>query len=372
MQLSYLAVVDIFFRFAAVGMTALLVTFYLCRRVNLQTMLGASFSISLVGFILLTAPIANSHYGALRGLFLTLTELCPYFLWAWSMSLLDDHFKPQQWPKWRFALIATVILWFCYFFGVNEGRGVLHDVNHVIEGLVLLHILLVTLKGFNDDLVDSRRTTRKIFIIGVNIYLIFIISLELIDAPLRDFPIFSVSHALLFVLSIWGLSVYLFRHAAQHINELEVFNSDAPFLDAGNVERDNNERLLLKSDTNNKPNGIPLVFAPEYKKLLSLMESGGFQATGLTITSLAEQLALPEHQLRMLINRHMGFRNFSEFLNSYRIPAACQQLADTEQLRKPILTIALELGYGSVGPFNRAFKQQMGKTPKEFRQQFQN
>jgi len=361
MQLSNLAVVDLFFRFAAVGMIALLVTFYLCRRINLQTMLGASFSISLVGFILLTAPIEDSHYGVLRGFFLTLTELCPYLLWAWSMSLLDDHFKPQQWPKWRFVLIGTVFLWFCYFFGVNEGRGVLHDVNHVIEGLVLLYILLITLKGFNDDLVDSRRATRKILIIGVNTYLIFIISLELIDAPLRDFPIFSVTQALLFALSAGGLSAYLFRHATQPINEPEIINSDGPLLDTENVERDNKN-----------PNGIPSVLAPDHKRLLALMESGGFRETGLTITSLAEQLSLPEHQLRMLINRHMGFRNFSEFLNSYRIPAACQQLADTEQLRKPILTIALELGYGSIGPFNRAFKQKMGKTPKEFRQQFQN
>ena len=33
----------------------------------------------------------------------------------------------------------------------------------------------------------------------------------------------------------------------------------------------------------------------------------------------------------------------------------------------PILTIALEAGYGSIGPFNRAFKQRMGMTPTEYR-----
>ena len=54
--------------------------------------------------------------------------------------------------------------------------------------------------------------------------------------------------------------------------------------------------------------------------------------------------------------------------DSYRIPEAQQVLADPEQVRKPVLTIALDLGYGSLGPFNRAFKATTGQTPTEFRQ----
>jgi AraC-like DNA-binding protein len=33
----------------------------------------------------------------------------------------------------------------------------------------------------------------------------------------------------------------------------------------------------------------------------------------------------------------------------------------------PILTIALDAGFQSLGPFNRAFKSQAGMTPSEFR-----
>jgi len=33
----------------------------------------------------------------------------------------------------------------------------------------------------------------------------------------------------------------------------------------------------------------------------------------------------------------------------------------------PILTIALDAGFGSIGPFNRAFKTQTGVTPTEYR-----
>jgi AraC-like DNA-binding protein len=34
-----------------------------------------------------------------------------------------------------------------------------------------------------------------------------------------------------------------------------------------------------------------------------------------------------------------------------------------------VLTIALEVGYGSIGPFNRAFKERFGVTPTEYRRQ---
>ena len=82
-----------------------------------------------------------------------------------------------------------------------------------------------------------------------------------------------------------------------------------------------------------------------------------------------DELDYPEHQLRRLINGQLGYRNFSAFLNRYRIEAAMQLLADPDHVRTPILTIALDLGYGSLGPFNRAFKSATNMTPTEYRQQ---
>jgi len=42
-------------------------------------------------------------------------------------------------------------------------------------------------------------------------------------------------------------------------------------------------------------------------------------------------------------------------------------LADAEQRHLPILTIALTVGYNSINPFNRAFRELKGMTPSEFR-----
>ena len=43
------------------------------------------------------------------------------------------------------------------------------------------------------------------------------------------------------------------------------------------------------------------------------------------------------------------------------------RLADPAQREVPILTIALDAGFGSLGPFNRAFRDAEGMTPSAYR-----
>jgi AraC-like DNA-binding protein len=87
----------------------------------------------------------------------------------------------------------------------------------------------------------------------------------------------------------------------------------------------------------------------------------------LSVASLAGKLDLPEHRLRHLINRQLGHRNFNAFINGYRLAEAEAALGDPGQAAVPVLTIALDAGFGSIGPFNRAFKAQTGCTPTEYR-----
>jgi len=82
---------------------------------------------------------------------------------------------------------------------------------------------------------------------------------------------------------------------------------------------------------------------------------------------LAVKLGMPEHRLRVLINNGLGHRNFNAFVNRYRIEEAKAALADPAQIDVPVLTIALDAGFQSLAPFNRAFKADTGLTPTEFR-----
>jgi len=95
-----------------------------------------------------------------------------------------------------------------------------------------------------------------------------------------------------------------------------------------------------------------------------MTEAHAYRREGLTLAALAADLALGEAALRSLINQQLGYRNFNDFLHHYRLEEASRRLT-SEDL--PILSIALECGYGSIGPFNRAFRQRFGMTPTEYR-----
>jgi AraC-like DNA-binding protein len=98
-----------------------------------------------------------------------------------------------------------------------------------------------------------------------------------------------------------------------------------------------------------------------------MVEERVYRREGLTIGALAAKLGVQEYRLRQAINEGLGYRNFNAFLNSYRLGEAKAALADPGQEEVPILTIAMDAGFRSLGPFNRAFKADTGTTPTEFR-----
>jgi AraC-like DNA-binding protein len=92
-----------------------------------------------------------------------------------------------------------------------------------------------------------------------------------------------------------------------------------------------------------------------------------YRHDNITIGTLATKLAVPEYRLRRLINQRLGYRNFNVFLNNHRIEEAKAALADPSQAEVPVITIAMDAGFQSLGPFNRAFKATTGVTPTEYR-----
>jgi len=131
---------------------------------------------------------------------------------------------------------------------------------------------------------------------------------------------------------------------------------------------------LLNLQARDLFNGQPAAARPAHspppeqaERLARLMTEERVYREDLTIGSLAARLGMAEHQLRRLINDGLGHRNFSAFVNGYRLAEAQQALADPTQVEVSILTIALDTGFASIGPFNRAFKAQTGVTPSAYR-----
>jgi AraC-like DNA-binding protein len=121
----------------------------------------------------------------------------------------------------------------------------------------------------------------------------------------------------------------------------------------------------MASGGGEKPPEIEPVLLRRLQQLMDVERA--YRREGLTIGSLSAELGVPEYRLRQLINEGLGHRNFNAFLNRYRIEEAKAALADPEQREVPVLTIAMDAGFQSVGPFNRAFRAATDLTPTEFR-----
>lgn len=105
------------------------------------------------------------------------------------------------------------------------------------------------------------------------------------------------------------------------------------------------------------------------RRILEAMEAGVWQEEGLTVGGLAQKVGAPEHQVRKAINRGLGHRNFASFINRARIDAAIKRLEAPEASEETILEIAFDVGFSSLGPFNRAFRETTGQSPTDFRKQ---
>jgi len=91
-----------------------------------------------------------------------------------------------------------------------------------------------------------------------------------------------------------------------------------------------------------------------------------FKNPNLKINDLARELNVSGHQLSQLLNNNIE-KNFTLFINEYRINAACNMLS--EQTNLTIEAIGDEVGFNSRSTFFASFKKIKGITPSVYQQQ---
>lgn len=87
-------------------------------------------------------------------------------------------------------------------------------------------------------------------------------------------------------------------------------------------------------------------------------------AENISLEEIADRLDITPEYLSTLFNREVGI-NFSGFLRDFRLSHAKRLLKGTD---KKVYEIAQEVGYPDSKYFNRVFKENVGVSPREFRQ----
>jgi AraC-like DNA-binding protein len=276
-------------------------------------------------------------------LFLLSSLVAPSF-WLLAKVHFDDDFRLG---KRHLALLAfaTLVAWGCWL-GLHGRLPVpwtppesLFVLLPKLIGLAfMIHALLTVYVGTRSDLVVSRLKLRYpvLWLTGTYILVKLLSDALLLGTPAKE-AAEQVTDVARFLLSA-GLVTASFRVRPELLRPARV-DPDLPVLDP---------RL-----------------AEQLRRLVE--EEQVFRQEGLTIGLLAQRLGAHEYKVRQLINDQLGFRNFNAFLNHYRVRDAQRLLGDPDGRHRNVAEVAYEVGFRSLGPFNKAFKDATGRTPTEYR-----
>ncbi len=111
----------------------------------------------------------------------------------------------------------------------------------------------------------------------------------------------------------------------------------------------------------------PADLVQKAKWLRKMMETERFyRDEELSLGSLAEVLEMHPQELSRIMNVALK-KNFSDFINEYRIREVTQKMQDPAYDRITLLGIAFDSGFNSKTTFNRAFREMTGKSPAEYK-----
>jgi len=88
----------------------------------------------------------------------------------------------------------------------------------------------------------------------------------------------------------------------------------------------------------------------------------------ITLQSLAEKMSIAPHLLSQLLNERVD-RNFSDYINGYRIEEAKKIMQSPRGAQRKISTVAIEVGFSTMAAFYNAFKKHTGMTPTRYKKE---
>jgi AraC-like DNA-binding protein len=316
-------------------------------RTNGLARLGIALALSGAAFAISSMAGIQDLLGPWRLPFHAPAAAVTVVLWMSALRLFDDDFRLKGWHGGLWGGVMAL----CIANGLTPGDApakawidMLLTVQSPFFALLAAVHILMTWRG---DLVERRRSARAVVFTGIAIYSVVYTVMDAIAAR-QGTP--EATRLGFNLVEAAGLLAICLAGAGSLLGTSEQSRVRIPARAADTA-----------ADLTAADRGL----LARLEKLMSVERL--YRRENLSIGTLAAQLGLPEYKLRRLINRGLGHRNFASFVNGYRLNDAKAGLADPQQAQVPILTIALDAGFASLGPFNRAFKAETGLTPTEFR-----
>ena len=312
---------------------------------------GALFCLAIAAFFVTST---RGSGGFLGPWVYPLTALCvtkAVWFWLFARALFTEDARLERQHLVIASAVAVAGTWqqlvFLPKFRADQAAAVETMFGLGVDGALAVFViagLLVAWRDMNVDLVERRRRLRLAFILITGIYLTATLVVQSLNVLLEaSTPILAtwMNMALVIAGSVVAAGFLLQLRGDSWIAPDVRVTPTSALSRAESAVLTQLQQMLANDQVHLRP--------------------------GLTIGELAGLLGTGEHIVRRVINQGMGHRNFNDFLHDWRIREACDELTRPEQAREPVLAVAMKVGYGSIGAFNRAFKARVGMTPTDYR-----
>ncbi len=259
--------------------------------------------------------------------------------WLFALSLYQRNFKLEA----SHIVVGTLYVLPIYYIRLSAMDilpaypGWLITIISIMSLILTGHLIYIIIRELGDDLIEKRRSSRLYFVMVI-IFVTIVAAVSEIFASSLPVDKTTMKIASIWPAIVWGCYWML------------EFNDQAIRFQA------TTENTISRRDHDLK-----------HKLDVIIRTQEAFKEADLTIIMLSKRLGVTQHRLRAFINQTLGYDNFSTYLNSYRIEAVKKALELPENAQIPIITIALDNGFRSLSPFNRAFRLMEGTTPSEYR-----
>ena len=310
--------------------------------------LAAAFALGSAAHAVTASIGATSPVAAVHAPVIALSTGNVVVFWLFTRALFDETFRLRWWHALIWAAVAVFSFVNCMWLAPASGvRPSIIAINLLALGFIVLAVAQ-TITSWSADLVERRRRVRVFIVSAAALYGGMNAMLQISMSGSGSTDIANAVNSAVLAAVVAAISIAMMR-----VDGADLFPA------APEIQADASDVAVVESS------------AADQKLVDALMRLMGderiYRHDNVTIGTLATKLAIPEYRLRRLINQRLGYRNFNVFLNEHRIAEAKAALADPSQAEVPVITIAMDAGFQSLGPFNRAFKATTGVTPTEYR-----